>query len=359
MSTRNPRLVAVAVFAALSLLAAACSAETLSEDAGPPTSTPESSEFLDSEEGTEADDTPDAGEAEVLGATEESEPAEDDEAEEVEEEATDEAAEDEAGEDAEDADQAEEDAEDADQAEEDAEDADQAEEDAEDADEADEEDAEDADEADEEDADEDEAGDDEGLSEEDSLTLGTDLEEGADEENTDEDGADEEGSEEGTEEDGADEALEEPAAPVRFEIVNVPRGLNLRSGPGASFDVIAGIERDRILTGTGNQDGNWTEVSIDGLTGWVLGEHLSTTTAFDQTIDPADTVAAPAPVTFTVVGVDVGLNLRSGPGVNNDVIGNALLGDTVPATGNSIDGWVEIEANGVIGWVSSDFLSTN
>ena len=197
------------------------------------------------------------------------------------------------------------------------------------------------------------------MSEEDSLTLGTDLEEGADEENTDEDGADEEGSEEGTEEDGADEALEEPAAPVRFEIVNVPRGLNLRSGPGASFDVIAGIERDRILTGTGNQDGNWTEVSIDGLTGWVLGEHLSTTTAFDQTIDPADTVAAPAPVTFTVVGVDVGLNLRSGPGLNNDVIGNALLGDTVPATGNSIDGWVEIEANGVIGWVSSDFLSTN
>ena len=344
MSTRNPRLVAVAVFAALSLLAAACSAETLSEDAGPPTSTPESSEFLDSEEGTEADDTPDAGEAEVLGATEESEPAEDDEAEEVEEEATDEAAEDEAGEDAEDADQAEEDAEDADQAEEDAEDAD----------EADEEDAEDADEADEETADEDEAGD-EGLSEEDSLTLGTDLEEGADEEGADEDGD----SEEGTEEDGADEALEEPAAPVRFEIVNVPRGLNLRSGPGASFDVIAGIERDRILTGTGNQDGNWTEVSIDGLTGWVLGEHLSTTTAFDQTIDPADTVAAPAPVTFTVVGVDVGLNLRSGPGVNNDVIGNALLGDTVPATGNSIDGWVEIEANGVIGWVSSDFLSTN
>ena len=170
MSTRNPRLVAVALFAALSLLAAACSAETLSEDAGPPTSTPESSEFLDSEEGTEADDTPDAGEAEVLGATEESEPAEDDEAEEVEEEATDEAAEDEAGEDAEDADQAEED-------------------------------AEDADEADEEDADGDEAGADEELSEEDSLTLGTDLEEGADEENTDEDGADEEGSEEGTEED--------------------------------------------------------------------------------------------------------------------------------------------------------------
>ena len=338
MSTRNPRLVAVALFAALSLLAAACSAETLSEDAGPPTSTPESSEFLDSEEGTEADDTPDAGEAEVLGATEESEPAEDDEAEEVEEEATDEAAEDEAEEDATEEDEAtEDDAEDSDEAEED-----EAEEDSE-----------------EETADEDEAGDDEGLSEEDSLTLGTDLEEGADEENTDEDGADEEGSEEGTEEDGADEALEEPAAPVRFEIVNVPRGLNLRSGPGASFDVIAGIERDRILTGTGNQDGNWTEVSIDGLTGWVLGEHLSTTTAFDQTIDPADTVAAPAPVTFTVVGVDVGLNLRSGPGVNNDVIGNALLGDTVPATGNSIDGWVEIEANGVIGWVSSDFLSTN
>ena len=349
MSTRNPRQVAVALFAALSLLAAACSAETLSEDAGPPTSTPESSEFLDSEEGTEADDTPDAGEAEVLGATEESEPAEDDEAEEVEEEATDEAAEDEAEEDATEEDEAtEDDAEDSDEAEED----EATEDDAEESDEAEEDEAEE--DSEEETADEDEAGD-EGLSEEDSLTLGTDLEEGADEEGADEDGD----SEEGTEEDGADEALEEPAAPVRFEIVNVPRGLNLRSGPGASFDVIAGIERDRILTGTGNQDGNWTEVSIDGLTGWVLGEHLSTTTAFDQTIDPADTVAAPAPVTFTVVGVDVGLNLRSGPGLNNDVIGNALLGDTVPATGNSIDGWVEIEANGVIGWVSGDFLSTN
>ena len=159
--------------------------------------------------------------------------------------------------------------------------------------------------------------------------------------------------------------------------MNVPRGVNLRSGPNASSGLVAGIEGDRILTGTGITEGSWTQVQIDGLTGWVLTEFLLATDAVDpgaadvstdESADDSDSgdlsgieasVDAAAGETFSVVDVELGINIRSAPGIESVIIGNAFLGDTVTATGNVVDGWIEVESNGLTGWASSDRLVAN
>jgi len=76
---------------------------------------------------------------------------------------------------------------------------------------------------------------------------------------------------------GSDSADE----PQRLAIVNVPLGLNLRTGPGLGYDVIVGITKDRIVTATGNTDGDWTEVTIDGDSGWMSSLFLEPTNAED------------------------------------------------------------------------------
>ena len=171
--------------------------------------------------------------------------------------------------------------------------------------------------------------------------------------------------------------VEEALEPQNFAIVNVPRGVNLRSGPNASSGLVAGIEGDRILTGTGITEGSWTQVQIDGLTGWVLTEFLLATDAVDpgaadvstdESADDSDSgdlsgieasVDAAAGETFSVVDVELGINIRSAPGIESVIIGNAFLGDTVTATGNVVDGWIEVESNGLTGWASSDRLVAN
>ena len=214
-----------------------------------------------------------------------------------------------------------------------------------------------------------------------------DTDDDADDSDSDDDESDDDESDDDTDDDADDSDsddlsdievdVEETLEPQNFAIVNVPRGVNLRSGPNASSGLVAGIEGDRILTGTGITEGSWTQVQIDGLTGWVLTEFLLATDAVDpgaadvstdESADDSDSgdlsgieasVDAAAGETFSVVDVELGINIRSAPGIESVIIGNAFLGDTVTATGNVVDGWIEVESNGLTGWASSDRLVAN
>ena len=244
------------------------------------------------------------------------------------------------------------------------------------------------DESDDDESDDDESDDDEsddGESDDDSDDDADDSDSDGDE--SDDDESDDGESDDDTDDDADDSDsddlsdievdVEETLEPQNFAIVNVPRGVNLRSGPNASSGLVAGIEGDRILTGTGITEGSWTQVQIDGLTGWVLTEFLLATDAVDpgaadvstdESADDSDSgdlsgieasVDAAAGDTFSVVDVELGINIRSAPGIESVIIGNAFLGDTVTATGNVVDGWIEVESNGLTGWASSDRLVAN
>ncbi len=66
--------------------------------------------------------------------------------------------------------------------------------------------------------------------------------------------------------------------------------------------------------------------------------------------------ATPAATTKAqVVGVKDSLNVRSGPGTNNRVVGQLRAGETVTVTGTQ-HGWSQVSAGGTSGWVSSEFL---
>ncbi len=154
------------------------------------------------------------------------------------------------------------------------------------------------------------------------------------------------------------------AATENFAIVGVPRGLNLRSGPGVGYGVIVGVEKDRIVTSTGRTDNGWVEVRIDDQTGWMAADYLRPTDASDpgsateaasapaETSESDDEATGDTGVSQVLVVVDVpaGINVRSGPGVEYAVVTGAPLGATVVATGRFTDRWVEVDYDGVTGW---------
>ncbi|HZQ37280.1 MAG TPA: SH3 domain-containing protein, partial [Dehalococcoidia bacterium] len=164
--------------------------------------------------------------------------------------------------------------------------------------------------------------------------------------------------------------------------VNSSDGLNLRSGPGQSYDVLAVMPNGATVTITGNPTpDNWLPLQYNGQVGWADGAYItlnaSSATANTATpptppalpqatgspassATPAVVSATPAPAatanTATVVPPD-GLNLRSGPDTSYGVVTVLPGGATLTITGAANNQWYPVSVNGQNGWVDGAYIS--
>ena len=92
--------------------------------------------------------------------------------------------------------------------------------------------------------------------------------------------------------------------------------------------------------------GNWWRVSYDGQPGWVS--------------DPLAAANIPdAPVSVPVAMIDRRVNVHSGPGASNPVIGLAVAGQQYLITGrNQAGDWLQIDKSGQPGWVFGELVTS-
>lgn len=156
--------------------------------------------------------------------------------------------------------------------------------------------------------------------------------------------------------------------------------LNIRSGPGTEYEILATLPEGSVVGFTGFTDGTgeWVQVdAADGPLGWVAARYLSNIPEGLQ-IRPADVPEveagaepAPAPMeeeesaaTFSPAVVTASalynLNVRSGPGTGFALMDTIPAGSVVGFTG-FMDGtgeWVQVDAAaGPLGWVVARYLS--
>jgi uncharacterized protein YgiM (DUF1202 family) len=180
--------------------------------------------------------------------------------------------------------------------------------------------------------------------------------------------------------------------------------LNVRGGPGTDYALVGGLQPGTELTLLARSaDGAWFQIAFpadsDGR-GWVIGEFLEIQGATDQlpvaeapsapapTIEPtlAPTVQPAAPeitptvtITATPGAPDVGgtpaitvtvsarvvtegivLNVRGGPGTDNEILGGLQPGTELTLLARSADGaWFQIAypaGSEGRGWVAGEFL---
>ncbi|EAX96401.1 NLP/P60 family protein, putative [Trichomonas vaginalis G3] len=108
-------------------------------------------------------------------------------------------------------------------------------------------------------------------------------------------------------------------------------GVNIRSGPGTGYGVIAAVADGTTLSVTGHSS-NWWQVSYNGQTGYVISDYLK--------------------VSGSVSGTGSGLNVRAGPGTNYAVVAGLSDGTSVTITGINGD-WYHISQ----GYVYSQYIS--
>jgi len=146
-----------------------------------------------------------------------------------------------------------------------------------------------------------------------------------------------------------------PAAPIESPSRNISfatcitSALNVRSGPGASYPMVAGLRYGQRMTVINRQDG-W--VQFEEPAGWSSEAYLT----FDQ-INPSVPIESPQPATTPAsYGIcnTSGLNIRSGPGVTFPIVGGLTYGQRIKILIHK-DGWTQIETPS--GWCNSSYLS--
>ncbi len=136
--------------------------------------------------------------------------------------------------------------------------------------------------------------------------------------------------------------------------------LNVRTGPSMGFGSIAALPFGfGVQMIARNTEGNWVLIQLtNGVTGWVNINFLFT--QFDTNSLPVSdqAVAATATPTAIVTGA-LNLNLRSGPSVDNAVIGTIPLNEVVVLLGRNYNStWAQVRrANGQVGWVEGRSLT--
>lgn len=149
------------------------------------------------------------------------------------------------------------------------------------------------------------------------------------------------------------------AAPPTGSTATVNTGaLNVRSGPGVAYDVVAVANQGNVVTLIGrNSNSTWAKVRLsNNIEGWVNASLITPTVSIS-----ALPVASAPTVTASALVSTGALNVRSGPGVTYSVITVASQGQTVTLLGRNADSsWTKIRlANGIEGWANTSLLTAN
>lgn len=122
--------------------------------------------------------------------------------------------------------------------------------------------------------------------------------------------------------------------------VNSSIGLNMRTGPGLTYDVVITIPDNSEVTVI-EKGSEWSKVSYNGKTGYVSSGYLN----FKEDDKPkTGTVNSPS-----------GLNVRTGPGTEYPSI-YVLENRTVVEIMQQEGSWYKISYNGITGYVSSNYI---
>lgn len=121
--------------------------------------------------------------------------------------------------------------------------------------------------------------------------------------------------------------------------------LNVRSGPGLTYSVVATVSKGEKYT-IAQQKGDWIEIKLSSnKKGWVASWYVDVLSSQSANGNEG------------IVTTD-GLRIRKGPGTNYEIVGHLYKNERVKILKKS-GTWFEVLYNGKNGWVSSEFVNVS
>ncbi len=124
--------------------------------------------------------------------------------------------------------------------------------------------------------------------------------------------------------------------------------VNLRSGPGETYDLVETLPANTPLVITGEEQELYVPVRVDDKFGWVASEWIERDSA-----TMAQTAAPSQPGTATAMEP---LMLHSSPDQVSPAVGTIPSAASVNLTGEAQDGFLGVTFNGATGWADASYL---
>ncbi len=156
---------------------------------------------------------------------------------------------------------------------------------------------------------------------------------------------------------GGPERVAQPAIPAgAAHLVVNTAFLNVRSGPGASNDIITTVRGGTELAVLSIAPGLvWYEVSTAAGNGWVNSRYTVGRGDFSGVTRRVDALTGSTP---RAVINTYRLNIRTGPGAGNSIVTTVPGGDTLAVIGKSSDGkWLLVEGDFGRGWLRNFYVA--
>jgi uncharacterized protein YraI len=153
---------------------------------------------------------------------------------------------------------------------------------------------------------------------------------------------------------------------------NIYQTVNVRSGPDTQFEIITQLEADTtvMVNGRESEATRWLRIVLEVED--AAGEPFGWVTAFSVMLDgdpsvlavidhgptlietPPDAHGTPAPDARVMVMAYGRVNVRSGPSITYEVIGQLEIDDEAPALArsNAASDWLYVERDELAGWVA-------
>ena len=124
--------------------------------------------------------------------------------------------------------------------------------------------------------------------------------------------------------------------------------VNVRTGPGMDYDVVATLPPDTAMTVTGREQASFLPVKVDGLFGWVASDWVERgVVTLEQTAAPSE------PGTATVLAP---VELRGAPSDSGGALATIPTVAVVTLTGEAQDGYLRVVYEGQEGWADAAYL---
>jgi len=151
--------------------------------------------------------------------------------------------------------------------------------------------------------------------------------------------------------DSATQTPSQPATPVSKTVyVNTPgSALNVRSGAGTGFAVMGTLKHGEKVTVT-DHNSDWYKLNFGGKTGYISKSF----TKADNPVSAPSQPSAPAQKTVYVNTPGSALNVRSGAGTSNPIIGSLKHGEKITVTDHNND-WYKLTFGGKTGYISKSY----
>lgn len=138
------------------------------------------------------------------------------------------------------------------------------------------------------------------------------------------------------------------AASVNYKVVNT-NSLNLRTGAGIQYKIIAKLKKNTVVTQT-SKKGKWFKVKVGSKTGYVSSSYLKKVVA--QVSQPSTNKNIGKFYSVSVAS----LNIRSTSSATSTKLAVARFGDQFTIKAQAANGWYKVEYSpGKFGWISNNY----